>query len=438
LRVEFTGTYGDFLFSCSNLSLPSCRGARRRPEGRDTARLPKRRQGKSRGRGRVRTTELPSLTRSRDSSFLHSQITPYNCDSSDIDCRCRQVSVATSHALTPTYTQTCLHIGKPSTVSTQTCARARSRTTTTLHNPTELWNTCSSYTAEKTRSGRQDFHQETLTNDNTTYPINPSRERIPDIVLKLCRRKQIRRKGRPSYAPMMSLGLVTKRLQANCQARRTNQQPLGQPPVSEIGRGRSATKIHVQRTARTDCPVRLTSELAVISARLSVLTTSNIFKSIFKSPHPVYRATFNVRALKQDNKLLLLSHWTRLTMMRDVYQKRIQNKTAAAELIVPTDGMCDTVNFNFSDVFSFPLEWIAEGLDAQVSRLSASDIHSAGRIGLNSVSEDNRKRVLQLRADRSYLYATWCPSTEHKPRIQIDQVAINYRWYGSPTDGRSL
>ncbi|KER22007.1 hypothetical protein T265_09801 [Opisthorchis viverrini] len=43
----------------STLSVPSCRVTLRRHEGWDTARSPKLRQGKSRGRGRVRTTDLP-------------------------------------------------------------------------------------------------------------------------------------------------------------------------------------------------------------------------------------------------------------------------------------------------------------------------------------------------------------------------------------------
>ncbi|KAG5450325.1 Sorting nexin-1 [Clonorchis sinensis] len=41
------------------LSVPNCHATRRLHEGWDTARLPKPRQGKSRGRGRVRTTDLP-------------------------------------------------------------------------------------------------------------------------------------------------------------------------------------------------------------------------------------------------------------------------------------------------------------------------------------------------------------------------------------------
>ncbi|KAG5443320.1 hypothetical protein CSKR_107288 [Clonorchis sinensis] len=49
-------------FSCSTLSVPSCHATRRKHEGWDTARLPKPRQGKSRGRGGVRTTDLPRLT----------------------------------------------------------------------------------------------------------------------------------------------------------------------------------------------------------------------------------------------------------------------------------------------------------------------------------------------------------------------------------------
>ncbi|KER20277.1 hypothetical protein T265_15357, partial [Opisthorchis viverrini] len=45
-------------FSCTTLSAPRCH-ATRKYEGWDTTRLPKPRQGKSRGRGQVRTTELP-------------------------------------------------------------------------------------------------------------------------------------------------------------------------------------------------------------------------------------------------------------------------------------------------------------------------------------------------------------------------------------------
>ncbi|KAG5448299.1 Craniofacial development protein 1 [Clonorchis sinensis] len=45
---------------CSTLSVPNCHATRRLHEGWDTARLPKPRQGKSRGRGRVRTTDLPT------------------------------------------------------------------------------------------------------------------------------------------------------------------------------------------------------------------------------------------------------------------------------------------------------------------------------------------------------------------------------------------
>ncbi|GAA51980.1 doublesex- and mab-3-related transcription factor A2 [Clonorchis sinensis] len=48
-----------------------------------------------------------------------------------------KVSVATSHVLTLTYTQTHLHIGKPSTVKTQTRARTGSRKSTALHKSTD-------------------------------------------------------------------------------------------------------------------------------------------------------------------------------------------------------------------------------------------------------------------------------------------------------------
>ncbi|KAG5444114.1 hypothetical protein CSKR_101599 [Clonorchis sinensis] len=49
---------------CSTLSVPSCHAIRRKHEGWDIARLPKPRQGKSRGRGRVLNTELNIRNRS--------------------------------------------------------------------------------------------------------------------------------------------------------------------------------------------------------------------------------------------------------------------------------------------------------------------------------------------------------------------------------------
>ncbi|GAA53029.1 hypothetical protein CLF_109371 [Clonorchis sinensis] len=49
--------------SCSILSVPNCHATRKKHEGWDTARMPKPRQGKSSGRGRVRTTDLPVYPR---------------------------------------------------------------------------------------------------------------------------------------------------------------------------------------------------------------------------------------------------------------------------------------------------------------------------------------------------------------------------------------
>ncbi|KAG5443950.1 hypothetical protein CSKR_113806 [Clonorchis sinensis] len=48
--------------NCSTLPVPSCHATRGKHEGWDTARLPKPRQGKSRCRGRVRTTNLPAIS----------------------------------------------------------------------------------------------------------------------------------------------------------------------------------------------------------------------------------------------------------------------------------------------------------------------------------------------------------------------------------------
>ncbi|KER34149.1 hypothetical protein T265_12435, partial [Opisthorchis viverrini] len=45
--------------SCNNLPVPSYHATRRNHAAWDTARLPKPRQGKSRGKGQVRTTDLP-------------------------------------------------------------------------------------------------------------------------------------------------------------------------------------------------------------------------------------------------------------------------------------------------------------------------------------------------------------------------------------------
>ncbi|KAG5453526.1 Potassium voltage-gated channel protein eag [Clonorchis sinensis] len=49
-------------FSCSTLSVPNCHAIRRLHEGWDTARLPKPRQGKSRGRGGVQTTDIANAS----------------------------------------------------------------------------------------------------------------------------------------------------------------------------------------------------------------------------------------------------------------------------------------------------------------------------------------------------------------------------------------
>ncbi|KAG5448286.1 hypothetical protein CSKR_110463, partial [Clonorchis sinensis] len=64
----------DIAIHVSTLSVPSCRATRRKHEGWDTVMLPKPRQGKSRGRGRVRTTSLPvsKFARSNHLSYLAS------------------------------------------------------------------------------------------------------------------------------------------------------------------------------------------------------------------------------------------------------------------------------------------------------------------------------------------------------------------------------
>ncbi|KAG5446785.1 hypothetical protein CSKR_105544, partial [Clonorchis sinensis] len=54
-------TFQEKSFSCSTLLVPNCHFAQRKHEGWDSARLSKHRQEKSRGRGQVRTTDLPSL-----------------------------------------------------------------------------------------------------------------------------------------------------------------------------------------------------------------------------------------------------------------------------------------------------------------------------------------------------------------------------------------
>ncbi|KAG5450921.1 hypothetical protein CSKR_107874 [Clonorchis sinensis] len=60
-------------FSCSPLSVTSCHATRRKHEGRDTDRLPKPRQGESRGRGRIPTTDLPAV---ENSSTAHDRFRP--------------------------------------------------------------------------------------------------------------------------------------------------------------------------------------------------------------------------------------------------------------------------------------------------------------------------------------------------------------------------
>ncbi|TGZ67758.1 hypothetical protein CRM22_004609 [Opisthorchis felineus] len=73
--------------------------------------------------------------------FLRSQTTSHKGDASDTDCLYRLVSVATSHVLTPTHTQTYLHIAKPNTVPYTTRARAGSRKSTTLLKSTDNYGT---------------------------------------------------------------------------------------------------------------------------------------------------------------------------------------------------------------------------------------------------------------------------------------------------------
>ncbi|KAG5441732.1 hypothetical protein CSKR_110668 [Clonorchis sinensis] len=57
-HVSFSYNHLIYALSCSTLPMPSYHATRRKHEGWDTARLPKPRQGKSRGRGRFRTTNL--------------------------------------------------------------------------------------------------------------------------------------------------------------------------------------------------------------------------------------------------------------------------------------------------------------------------------------------------------------------------------------------
>ncbi|GAA48659.1 hypothetical protein CLF_101882, partial [Clonorchis sinensis] len=86
----------------------------------------------------------------------------------------KRVSVATSNVLTPTYTQTHLHIGKPSTVKTHKLAGAQGLGRHPLStSPRTIWNTCSNYAAEKTRYRRPDFHQGTLTTDKFPFCLAP-------------------------------------------------------------------------------------------------------------------------------------------------------------------------------------------------------------------------------------------------------------------------
>ncbi|GAA53399.1 hypothetical protein CLF_110145 [Clonorchis sinensis] len=60
--VQWTSRWVSRMFGlCSTLSVPNCHATRRLHEDWDTARLSKPRQGKSRGRGRIRTTDLPAL-----------------------------------------------------------------------------------------------------------------------------------------------------------------------------------------------------------------------------------------------------------------------------------------------------------------------------------------------------------------------------------------
>ncbi|KER22040.1 hypothetical protein T265_09790 [Opisthorchis viverrini] len=66
--VEFFAPY-PLAFSSSTLPVPSCHATRSLHEGWDTARLTKPRQGKSRGGGQIRTTNLPVMVQSQEQSL---------------------------------------------------------------------------------------------------------------------------------------------------------------------------------------------------------------------------------------------------------------------------------------------------------------------------------------------------------------------------------
>ncbi|GAA52462.1 sorting nexin-6 [Clonorchis sinensis] len=72
-KISFYATYKES-FSCSTLSVPSSRATRGKHEGLDTARLPKPRQGKSRGRSRFRTTSLPDYVEENSTSIYHDTV----------------------------------------------------------------------------------------------------------------------------------------------------------------------------------------------------------------------------------------------------------------------------------------------------------------------------------------------------------------------------
>ncbi|CAH8527322.1 unnamed protein product [Dicrocoelium dendriticum] len=123
----------------------------------------------------------------------------------------------------------------------------------------------------------------------------------------------------------------------------------------------------------------------------------------------------------------------------------------------PTNCSTDSVKDDFYQQLHEPLRYkrstdtvvLAGNLNAQVGKLSSDELHLGGQHGVGS-RNDNGERLLRLCEDARFFVAgtnlphstrrslTLWPPASGQPWMQIDHIAISYRWRGCVQNCRSI
>ncbi|KER21647.1 hypothetical protein T265_10068 [Opisthorchis viverrini] len=145
------------------------------------------------------------------------------------------------------------------------------------------------------------------------------------------------------------------------------------------------------------------------------------------------------------------------TSVRESRESEVHRTLFIVSAYDPADCSPESVKDNFYDALGVLLQQakssdivvVAGDMNAQVGRPSAAEARLGGRLGLDTKRTDNRDRFLQMCADhRLFLCSTnfrnsgnrlttWCPPSKQR-QIQIDHIAVSYRWRGSITACRSF